>query len=70
MEKTEWADTQVIFLGMLLDGTNHTLSIDENRRLLVLDLIQVYMDKKKATVKQLQQLAGHLNFLNRAIVPG
>ena len=28
------------------------------------------LDRKKATVKELQSLAGLLNFLNRAIVPG
>ena len=29
-----------------------------------------FINKKKATVKQLQSLAGVLNFLNRAIHPG
>ena len=28
------------------------------------------MIKKKATIKELQKLAGHLNFINRTIVPG
>ena len=30
----------------------------------------MFISKKKTTVKELQQLAGYLNFLTRAIVPG
>ena len=33
-------------------------------------MVQKFKDKKKATIKQLQKLAGHLNFINRAVVPG
>ena len=33
-------------------------------------LIEKFLVKKKATVKELQQLCGYFNFLNRAIFPG
>ena len=70
LEKTEWSTTTIIFLGMLLDGKNHTLSISMERRDEILHLIRKFMHKKKSTIKNLQQLAGHLNFINRAVVPG
>ena len=70
LDKTEWGATTVVFLGMLLNGKTHTLSIDETRHHEILNLVRLFTDKKKATVKQLQKLAGHLNFVSRAIVPG
>ena len=70
LEKTQWASTQIIFLGMLLNGKTYTLSISLERRETILKLVKKFKDKRKLTVKELQQLAGHLNFINRAIVPG
>ena len=70
MEKTEWSSTSIVFLGMLLNGRTLTLSIDLDRKNQILGMLNQMINKKKATVKQLQQLAGHLNFINRAIVPG
>ena len=55
---------------MLLDGCSHTLSISTERRQQVLHMVQHLQHKKKATVKELQKFAGHLNFINRVIVPG
>ena len=70
LEKTEWASTSMVFLGVLLNSENHTLSIPEDKRIKALNLINFAIDKKKMTVRFVQQLAGTLNFLNRAIVPG
>ena len=70
LEKTEWGTDQIVFLGMLLDGKRHTISISEERRVQILHLVQRFKDKRKATIKDLQSLARHLNFVNRAIVPG
>ena len=70
LDKTEWSTMQIIFLGMLLDGRLHTLSISNQRRELVLNMVKKFADKRKATIKELQQLAGHLNFVNKAVVPG
>ena len=33
-------------------------------------MTQKYLNKKKATLQELQSYTGHLNFLNKAIVPG
>ena len=70
LDKTEWVDTKMIFLGMLMGGYHHTLSISSERHDEILHLVQKFKDAKKAMVKSLQQLAGHLNFVNRAVVLG
>ena len=70
LEKTEWATELIIFLGILLDGKRFRLAISEDRRVEILNWLQKFKDRKKTTVKELQRLTGHLNFLNRAIVPG
>ena len=69
-EKTELADTRVVFLGILLDGESQILSIPEEKRARAVELLKIFGEKRKATVKDLQRLAGYLNFLNQAIVPG
>ena len=65
-DKTEWANTWVIFLGMLLDRVHHILSIPVKKRDRALNLLQNLLVKKKAMVKELHSIAGLLNFLNRA----
>ena len=67
MDKTEWASESLVFLGMLLNGTTFTLSIPREKRDQA--LIRKFKDKKKATIKELQQFAGHLNFMNHAVIP-
>ena len=69
MEKTEWTSSVMVFLGILINGKTHTLSIPENKRLKALDLINYALMKKKVTIKFVQKLTGTLNFINRAIVP-
>ena len=70
VEKTEWSTQLIVFLGVLLDGCFQLLSVPEDKRIRALHMLKACIDKKKATVKDLQSLAGLLNFLNRAIVPG
>ena len=69
-EKTEWADITIIFPGILLDGRFMILAIPNEKKLKAINLLQFMIDKKKATVKELQQLCGFLNFMSRAIYPG
>ena len=68
--KTEWPTNVIIFLGILLNGVLHFLAIPEDKRCTALNLLRNCIDKKKATVKDLQRLTGVLIFLNSAIVPG
>ena len=70
MEKTERASTLMTFLGILLNGKHKLLSIPEEKRNKALTLINYAVSKRKVTIKFIQQLAGTLNFLGRAIVPG
>ena len=70
LEKTKWATTKITFLGMQLDGVEAQIRIPEDKRIKALNWIQFMMERKKATIKQLEQLTGLLNFIGRAIVPG
>ena len=69
-EKTEWATTRTTFLGVLFDGESQVLSILEEKRFRAVELLNIFVQKRKATVKDMQCLAGYLNFLMRAIFPG
>ena len=68
--KTEWGQTLIVFLGLLLDGHRMLICIPEEKRDKAIYTLNKLLDKKKATVRVLQTLCGYLNFLNRAIYPG
>ena len=55
---------------MLLDGRGLTIAVPEDKRARAVQLLEIMVCKKKATVKGLQKLCGYLNFLTKAIVPG
>ena len=69
LEKTYWGSTLLIFLGFLLDTERQIISVPVDKVEKALYLIQHMLCKKKGTVKQIQKLAGFLNFLCRCIVP-
>ena len=69
LEKTEWGTTIIIFLGVLMDGKSKRLGIPEEKHICAYNKLCEICDKKKATVKQLQQLTDLLNFLSRVIYP-
>ena len=69
-EKTEWGTVRIVFLGLLLDGEFFLIALPEEKRTRAVALLQHFLTKRKATVKELQGLCGYLNFLNRAIYPG
>ena len=70
LEKTVWSTHRIVFLGILLHGYNKCLSLPEDKRLSALNRLSKFLDSKKATVRELQQLAGTLNFLCKAVHPG
>ena len=70
MEKSEFASTEMIFLGVLMNGVLHCLSLPEEKRIKAISWLTYMIEKKKATIKEIQTLTGILNFLSRAIVPG
>ena len=70
IEKTEWAALHMIFLGLMLNGDSLTISIPKEKKDKALYLLNAAIDRKKVTIRFVQQLSGTLNFLNRALVPG
>ena len=69
-DKTEKAQICIVFLGIMLDGKQMLMRLPLEKREKAIKLIQNLMDKKKATVHELQELCGYLNFLCKAIFPG
>ena len=69
-EKTEWGDSYMVFLGILLDGEHQLLTVLEEKCLKALNWLNYSLGKNKATVKEMEKLAGLLNFLGRAVYPG
>ena len=72
LEKTTSGDNIIVFLGLLLDTVNQVVCIPLEKVEKALKLIKRIQSNKKhkATVLQVQQLAGFLNFLCKAIIPG
>lgn len=69
-DKTVWATQVIVFLGLLLNTITMTLSIPVEKKDDALNQIQQVLCAKKIRMQTLQRLAGLLNFLSRAIVPG
>ena len=69
-EKTEWASTMMIFLGLLINENTWTVSVPREKVWKALDLLETAISRKKVTIKFIQRLTGTLNFLNHAVVPG
>ena len=44
--------------------------VPEEKCLKVTNMLKTLRDRKKATVRELQELCGYLNFLNKTVVPG
>ena len=72
LEKTFWATTQLVFLGMLLDTVKQMVSIPIEKIERARFLINRVLEKKskKITLQEQQKICGFLNFLCQAIVPG
>ena len=72
LDKTFWGTTQLVFLGLLLDSERQLVCVPAEKVSKALDMIDFFLDKnwKNATLLQLQQLCGYLNFLCRCILPG
>ena len=68
IEKTEWASLCLTFLGILLNGCTLTLSVP-TEKMPQNFMLDYAIQKRKLTIKEVQQMTGLLNFLNKAIVP-
>ena len=72
LEKTQWASTLIIFLGLLLNTERQLICIPAEKIAKALEMIEYFLTKKskKVTVLETQKLCGFLNFLCKCIVPG
>ena len=70
LEKTVWASTKLVFLGLLLDTVLQTVSIPKEKVDKAMNLIDIFLSKRKVTVYQVQQLCGVINFLCKCVIPG
>ena len=60
----------IVFLGINFDSVNFNLTLPENKVKETMDLLQWFSDKSRASKKQLQSLAGKLNWASRVIRGG
>ena len=72
LEKTFWATTELVFLGLLINTIKQTVSIPKEKIDKALELVTKLLSKSsgKITLNQLQKICGFLNFIRCAIVPG
>ena len=68
-EKTEGPARSLTFLGILLDVTNSTMQLPQDKLEKCRQLIGQRQCKSTATLKELQSTLGHLNFACRAAKP-
>lgn len=69
-DKTCWASPIIKFLGLLLNGMKRIIMVPEEKRSKAIAQINTILEARKIKMIQVQQIAGLLNFICRAIVPG
>ena len=72
LEKTFWATTKLVFLGLIIDTINQCVCIPVEKVQKAIELINTILSNKsrKVTLNQLQKVCGFLNFLGRCVIPG
>ncbi len=66
-DKMEWAAEWVTFLGLLIHGKLQLIGLPQEKLDKAEKMIQNFLAKRGARVKQYLSLAGYLNFLTRAL---
>ena len=66
-EKACPASTKMVFIGVLFDTDDLTLSVTAERVLEILELVDSWLQKKSATLRELQSLVGKLNFISACV---
>lgn len=67
IEKATPPATKMIFIGILFDSENFTISIDNTRLIEISQLVHEWLTKKWCTKKELQSLLGKLNFVSQCV---
>ena len=72
LEKTFYANTRMVFLGLLIDMVAQLVLIPADKIAKGKTMIEKILMKKskKMTITQLEKICGFLNFLERYVVPG
>ena len=68
-EKTFWATTRLVFLGLMLDTDKQLVLLPKEKIVKGQIVIANILSKKKIILCELQQLTGFLNFLGRGVTP-
>ncbi|XP_070586420.1 uncharacterized protein [Erythrolamprus reginae] len=69
-EKTEGPTTRLTFLGIEVDSVAQTCRLPEDKLARLRDTVRVVRAARRVTLRQVQELAGLLNFACRVIAPG
>ena len=59
----------MIFVGILFDTKNLTISIDGQRLAEISQLVLYWLSKQVCNIKDLQSLLGKLNFVSQCVRP-
>ena len=70
VQKATPPSTKMVFLGILLDSINQTLSIDSERLQNIKATVSIWLNKSKASLNELQKLIGLLSFAARCVREG
>lgn len=68
--KVEGPKQKIIFLGITLDSINMTLSVPNEKTSEIKCLLNKFIIAKKVTKRQIQSLAGKLNFITQCVYGG
>ena len=69
VKKTCQPSTQMVFMGILFDSENLTLTVTPERLMEIKMLVNEWFKFEKATLKQFQSLIGKLNFVAQCVKP-
>jgi hypothetical protein len=69
-DKLEQPQTRVIFLGIIIDTEQMTLSLDETRLGEIKSMLVDWQSKTHASKRELQTIIGILSFASKAVVSG
>ena len=69
-EKSEGPRKAITFLGIELDTIQQSSRLPEVKLVNLRTQIRVLLQKKKVTLRELQEVVGHLNFACKVISPG
>lgn len=69
VEKACEPSTKMVFIGILFDSENLTLTVTSDRLLEIKMLVIEWLNFETATLKQLQSLIGKLNFVAHCVKP-